>query len=274
MRYILLFGLICCLLFANCKKEPQAPPPPVIDTPAEPTYKLVWADEFNYSGLPKDAFWSYEVGKVRNQEEQFYVPGNLLNSQVKDGVLVITGIFDSSSATPITSASIITKDKVEFLYGRIEASAKLPSGKGTWPAVWTMGINRGTVGWPACGEIDIMESLGFVPDYIFGSLHKANGQNTDEPLFGPYQAPPGAIYDGFHKYAIEWDSTEISFFFDTVKYVTYKAADMTPSEWSQFQKPHYLLLNLALGGESGGAIDSSKFPFVYAIDYVRYYKKM
>jgi beta-glucanase (GH16 family) len=136
-----------------------------------------------------------------------------------------------------------------------------------------MGVNREMVGWPACGEIDIMESLGGLPDYIFGSLHKADSANKDVYLIGPYPTPASSIYESFHTYSLEWDNTEVRFFFDTVKYVTYKASEMPASQWAQFQKPHYLLMNLALGGDSGGVIDSTMFPFVYMIDYVRYYKK-
>jgi beta-glucanase (GH16 family) len=165
---------------------------------------------------------------------------------------------------------------MEFLYGKIEARIKMPTGSGTWPAFWTVGINRETIGWPACGEIDIMEWLGSAPQYIFGSLHKGNSSNKDNPLIRPYMADSvnvNGLSENFHVYGIEWDSTQIRFYCDTTSYVTYKDKEMDAAEWAQFTKPHYLLLNLAMGGKSGGIIDSTKFPFTYTVDYVRYYRK-
>ncbi len=267
MKQITTLFTLSLLLLAGCDKSPTVAPPV-----KESDYELVWAEEFNYTGLPNTNNWDYETGRVRNNEEQYYKASNLENSRVENGYLNITATYDKNRAEPITSASLITKGKVEFLHGRIEARAKMPSGKGAWPAVWTLGINRETVGWPACGEIDIVEWLGHIPAYVFGSLHKGDHQNKDAPMISPYQANTD-VTAGFHNYAIEWESDAIRFFFDGVNYVTYTPSQMTPAEWEQFSKPHYLLLNLAMGGKSGGTIDYASFPLVYQIDYVRYYKK-
>lgn len=281
---IVVVAFVVCMLSYSCKKE-SAQPDPVppddstkvdtskADSSKLPGYKLEWSDEFDYSGLPDPSRWDYEIGYVRNNEAQYYVEGQIENSRVANGMLYINATLYNSRPNPITSASIITKVKKHFLYGRLEARLKMPKGKGTWPAFWTMGTNRDVVGWPACGEIDIMEWLGFEPQYVFGSLHKANDQNIDKPFIGPYFAPVDDLSDKFHVYALEWDSTSVSFYFDTVRYAHWTAQDMPASEWAQFTKPHYLLLNLALGGDSGGAIDSTRFPFTYTVDYVRYYSK-
>jgi beta-glucanase (GH16 family) len=265
------FCCIICSVFLclGCKKDSTSSN----TTPTTTAYKLVWAEEFNYTGLPDSTYWGYETGFVRNHEVQNYVASNKQNSYVDNGVLTITATNNTALANPVSSASIITKDKMNVLYGKIEVRAKMPKGNGSWPAIWTEGQNRATVGWPACGEIDIVEWLGNVPTYIFGSVHKADSQNKDNPLIGPYTPAVLDMSDNYHIYSIEWDSTSIKYYYDNINYVTYTASQMTASEWAQFTKPHFILLNLALGGDSGGTIDYTKFPFTFTVDYVRYYKK-
>lgn len=238
-------------------------------------YRLVWQEEFNYTGLPDSSKWDYEIGYLRNNEEQFYTARNLLNSKVNNGKLTITARYDSTQQNGVTSASIITKGKLNFLYGRIEVKAKMPTGAGAWPAIWTLGINRSIIGWPKCGEIDILEWFGKAPQYVLGSIYTTNDTGTVTQRYTPYvPADFATLSNKFHKYAVEWDSTEIRYYYDTINFVTYKAGNLTPTEWEPFTKPHYLLLNLALGGSAGGTIDYSKFPFTYQIDYVRYYRKL
>lgn len=237
------------------------------------SYKLVWADEFNYTGLPDSNYWTYETGYVRNNESQYYVARRLANSRVQNGSLTIAARNDNYQHHPITSASVITKGKRSFLYGKIEVRAKMPVGAGAWPAIWTLGTNRNKVGWPFCGEIDILEWLGRAPQYIFGSLYTANSSGQVTSKVTPYSPQDYATLSSkYHVYSIEWDSTKIRYFYDGINYVTYRASDMTATEWQPFKKPQYLLLNLAIGGTAGGTIDSTKFPFIYKIDYVRYYK--
>ncbi|MFC5408201.1 family 16 glycosylhydrolase [Larkinella bovis] len=261
IKLLPLIGILGAL-FCACKHTPDP----------EPAYKLVWSDEFDYTGLPDSTRWTYETGTPRNQEAQHYVAKRLANSRVENGHLIITALKDSFQVKPISSASVVTKGLADFLYGKIEVRAKMPVGKGAWPAIWTKGTNFDQVGWPACGEIDIMEWLGLLPEYVFGSLHKADASGKDAALISISPAMAD-LSDTFHTYTLEWDETQIRMFIDEYNYAIYKASDMTPAEWEQFKKPHYLLLNLAMGGTSGGTIDESKFPFVYTIDYVRYYKK-
>ncbi len=122
------------------------------------------------------------------------------------------------------------------------------------------------------GEIDIMEWLGFAPQFVFGSLHKAGADGKDAPLIS-ISPTITDLSTAFHTYTLEWDREQIRIFVDEFNYAIYKASDMTAAEWQQFTKPHYLLLNLAIGGTSGGTIDDTKFPFIFTVDYVRYYKK-
>jgi beta-glucanase (GH16 family) len=238
-------------------------------------YHLIWSDEFNYNGLPDSTKWSYETGFIRNSEAQFYQAGKRANSTVKKGLLTITALYDSTKRHSITSASITTKNKMSFQYGRIEMRAKMPTGSGAWPAIWTMGVNHDTIRWPGCGEIDILEWFGQAPQYVVGSIHTISTGGEDTGRITPYvPADSATLSTNFHIYAIEWDSTQIKYFYDNINYATYKASEITSAEWMPFTKPHYLLLNLAIGGTGGGTIDYSKFPFTYQIDYVRYYRKM
>jgi beta-glucanase (GH16 family) len=241
---------------------------------ARSSFQLVWADEFNYSGLPDSNFWTYETGFVRNNESQYYVAKRLANSKVQNGSLIITAQNDNYKNHPITSASIITKGKLDFLEGKIEVRARMPAGAGAWPAIWTLGINRDTIGWPFCGEIDIVEWLGFAPQFISGSLYTAGSKGQTISRVTPYFPRDNTLSSRYHVYSIEWEDSEIKYFFDNINYATYHSSELSTKEWRPFTKPHYLLLNLALGGTSGGPINYSKFPFIYKIDYVRYYKKV
>jgi beta-glucanase (GH16 family) len=262
------FPIVISFIFflISCKKDDAAPEP-------GPSYKLVWSEEFNYTGLPNPSFWDYEVGYIRNNEAQNYVANNLENSKVDSGYLTIRATYDASRPDTVRSASLITLGKFDFKYGKIEARIKMPAGKGTWPAFWTMGTNRPVVGWPRCGEIDIMEWLGFAPRYVLGSLHKADTNGNDNYVVKGFVVDTATnLSNTFHTYGMEWDSTQITIYYDTVKYAVYKATDFTAYEWAQFTKPHYVLVNLAMGGTSGGTIDKSKYPFIYQVDYIRYYK--
>ncbi len=265
--------LLAIILIGCSKDEP--------DDPMEGSdWKLVWAEEFNYSGLPNSDFWSFETGYVRNNEEQYYTNQRTENCIVKDGYLQIIALNDSFQNHVITSASIETKNKVSFKYGRIEVRAKMPDlGLGTWPAIWTKGENFDTVGWPYCGEIDIMEWVGRMPTVILGSIYSSaqgsTGINEGHQFYVAVNS--SFLTESFHNYAIEWDSTSISFFLDDGNYGTLTMDDFG-SDWDPLTKSHYLKLNLAMGGEippfgGGGPIDYTKFPFTFMVDYVRYYEK-
>jgi beta-glucanase (GH16 family) len=252
-------------------------------------WKLVWADEFNQTGLPDPANWNYEAGFVRNREAQYYTEGRLENACLTNGCLVIEARkeqfknpgFDAMANTndwqrsrefaAYTSASLTSKES--WTYGRIEVRAKLPAGRGVWPAIWTLGTNIGTVGWARCGEIDMMEMVGYKPNMIYGHIHTEESVTTKKVKDGTGIKVPG-VSDHFHVYAVEWDTNQIAFFVDKHKYYTYHRSSDTEASWP-FDKPQYLILNLAIGGAWGGAkgIDDAIFPQRFYIDYVRVYQR-
>jgi beta-glucanase (GH16 family) len=240
----------------------------------ETKWQLVWEDNFDKSGLPDDKIWSYEEGYIRNNEAQYYTKERLENARVENGYLIIEARNDNWEGKKITSASINTYNKKNILYGRIEVRAKLPAGRGTWPAIWMLGTNiKSGVGWPECGEIDIMENVGFEPDVIHANIHtKAYnhvlGTNKGDKI--TIKKP----YNDFHVYAIEWFEDHIDFFVDNTRYFTFKN-ERTGSKTWPYDKPEYLIINLAIGGGWGGqkGIDNSIFPQKYYIDYVRVYRQ-
>lgn len=253
MRYFLF-----CLLMAG--------------TLAGQDWYLVWSEEFNYSGLPDSTVWDYEVGYIRNHEKQYYTEKRSRNARVDNGVLIIEAHKEAYEGFDYTSASINTWGKKHFKYGRIEVRAKLPTGRGTWPAIWMLGTNRRQVGWPACGEIDIMENVGFDPDVIHGNIHTRAYNHVIKTNKGN-RITVTAPYDQFHIYAMEWTPEKIDIFVDETKYFTFENEGGGPDIWP-FDQEFYLLLNLAIGGGWGGqkGIDDSIFPQKYYIDYVRYYQ--
>jgi beta-glucanase (GH16 family) len=237
-------------------------------------WKLVWSDEFNYTGAPDPTKWGYEEGFIRNHESQYYTR-RPENARVENGMLVIECRKEAyqpanHSAVNYTSASLNTKGKASWQYGRLEMRAKIPQGKGVWPAFWTLGTNIDKVGWPKCGEDDIMEFVGKDPDHIYGTLHFR--------VDGKHESDGGKItvvnpYDDFHVYAVEWYPDHLDFFLDEKKYHSVKLDKAGADEENPFHKAHYILINFALGGEWGGAIDDSILPQKYLIDYVRVYQQ-
>lgn len=237
-------------------------------------WQLVWSDEFNYQGLPDSSKWSYDVGGDGwgNQELQYYTKADTTNALVKDGKLYITARKQQHGNNKFTSARMVTKGKGDWLYGRIEVSAKLPSGRGMWPAIWMLSTDWAYGGWPESGEIDIMENVGFNPDTVFGSVHtkKFNhilGTQTTKGISVPDS------HDGFHLYAIEWNKSQIDFYVDQKHYLTFRNSGKGWEEWP-FDKKFHLILNIAVGGFWGGAkgVDESVFPQSMAVDYVRVYQ--
>ncbi len=243
-------------------------------------YVLDWSDEFNYNGLPDSMKWGYETGFVRNNETQYYTDARIENCRVYDGKLHITALNDTFEGHPVSSASIETFGKKSFLYGLMEVRAKMPHlGAGTWPAIWMMGINRPEVGWPRCGEIDIMEWVGKAPIGVLGSLYvQGSGSSKYAERHWVYISLDTKVFtDEFHNYSVEWDSTQIRYFFDDLNYITFTKADLG-ADWEPLLKEQYLKLNLAMGGlippvGGGGDIDYTKFPYTFEVDYARYYKQ-
>jgi beta-glucanase (GH16 family) len=237
-------------------------------------WKLVWADEFNNEGLPDQSKWNYEVGFIRNREKQYYTKARLENARVENGTLIIESRKEKYEKGEYTSASLHTWHKAEWLYGRIEVRAKLPTGKGMWPAIWMLGTNRREVGWPTCGEIDIMENVGFDPDTIHANVHTRAYNHVKRTNKGS-KIKAEKPYEQYHVYAIEWHEDRIDFFLDDEKYFTFENEGTGNDVWP-YDKPHYLILNAAIGGSWGGqkGIDDTIFPQKYYIDYVRVFKKV
>jgi glycerophosphoryl diester phosphodiesterase len=243
-------------------------------SPVPKGMKLVWNDEFNYNGLPDSSKWNYGVGGNGwgNHEKQFYTKADSSNAVVKNDVLSIIARKEKHENSDYTSARLLTKGKAEWTYGYIEISAKLPAGVGLWPAGWMLGSNAEDVGWPKCGEIDIMEHVGYKKDSLFGTVHTEaynHRKNTQKGRTVLLKNP----YDQFHTYAINWTPDQIEFLLDGNVYFEFANEHKTDAEWP-FDKPFYLLLNMAVGGDFGGkeGIDDSVFPAVYQIDYVRVYQ--
>jgi beta-glucanase (GH16 family) len=233
--------------------------------------ELVWADEFDYSGLPDSTKWSYEVGGSGwgNNELEYYTSNRLENASVANGKLTITARLESFGGKSYTSARMVSRQKGDWLYGRIEVSAKIPSGRGTWPAIWMMPTDGAYGGWPNSGEIDIMEHVGFDPHIIHANTHTKsfNGANGRGASMGVYDA-----FTAFHVYAVDWTPTKMDFYVDDTKYFTLNSTSDYQT-WP-FDKRFYLIMNIAVGGNWGGAqgVDDAVFPASMVIDYVRVYQ--
>jgi VCBS repeat-containing protein len=261
-----------------------APNPP-------PGMKLVWSDEFDADGRPDPANWTYETGYVRNHEAQWYRPES---AEVRDGCLVITAehheqplpnpnpfarMFGGNGG-PIeyTSACLITKGLHAFQYGRIEARIKAPLMEGAWPAFWTLGVSEN---WPSCGEIDIFE---YYQDIVLANFcwSSAKGQWTAEwssvkTRIEQYKRNDPEWADKFHVYAMDWNEHRITLSVDGVPVNDSSIDDVRNARFrsveNPFRQPHYLLVNLALGGDSGGDVTKVPFPVRMYVDYVRVYQK-
>ncbi|MCR5163000.1 MAG: glycoside hydrolase family 16 protein [Thermoguttaceae bacterium] len=235
------------------------------------TLKLVWNDEFNGTGAPDPADWKYEHGFVRNHEKQFYTEKRAENVYLKDGRLVIVGLREAYEENGVqaeyTSGSVHTKGLHEWQYGRIEVRAKLPKGKGVWPAIWTIGSGAP---YPYAGEIDIMEYVGKEPSIVHGTIHGKGKEGRQYcSSHGSVRLPD--VEDRMAVYAIEWTHDRIWFFVDDQMYFTVDLNEFN-AVGRPFDFPQHLKLNLALGGGWGGPIDDSIFPQTFEIDYVRVYQ--
>jgi beta-glucanase (GH16 family) len=236
-------------------------------------WRLVWRDEFNGKGRPDPKKWTYETGYVRNQEAQYYTSDRRENARLEGGRLVIEARKDDFQGHPITAASLTTQGIADWTYGRVEVRAKVPTGRGTWPAIWTLGSDISKIGWPKCGEIDIMEYVGMDPEKIHWNVH-TNKPGTGEHVGAGTSRSYPNVWEGFHVYGVEWSKDRLDFSFDGEKTYSYVRSEHPDMEWN-FDKPHYLILNLAIGGGWGGqkGIDDKIFPARFEVDYVRVYKK-
>jgi beta-glucanase (GH16 family) len=239
-----------------------------------PSWELVWSDEFDKPGLPDPAKWSYEVGGHGwgNQELQFYTEGRRENARVEDGRLIVEARREDWQGSRYTSARL--NSRPGWSYGRIEARAKLPRGRGTWPAIWMLPVKGGygKGGWPDNGEIDIMEHVGFDPGVIHGTIHTGAYNHAARTQRGGTTTVADA-QDAFHVYAVEWDAARIRWFVDDREYFSFAKESGGKDVWP-FDAPFHLLLNVAVGGTWGGekGIDEDAFPLRMEVDYVRVYQ--
>jgi beta-glucanase (GH16 family) len=257
-------------------------------------YKLVWADEFDIDGKPDAAAWSYENGFVRNEEFQWY---QAENANVKNGILTIEGRKEqienpnylagsndwqkNRKYADYTSSCIKTVGKKEFLYGRFEVRAKIPTASGSWPAIWTLGKS---MPWPSCGEIDIMEyyQIKGVPHILanvaWGMDRPSNAKWDSEKIpFTHFTDKNPDWANEFHIWRMDWDEEAIRLYLDDELLNETLLSETTNGSLGNyanpFKQPHYVLLNLAIGGQNGGIPDDAAFPLKYEIDYLRVYQK-
>jgi beta-glucanase (GH16 family) len=236
-------------------------------------YNLVWEDDFS-AGEIDGSVWTHELGGNGwgNNELQVYTdkPGNSFQA---GGYLVIEAREEPAGSGNYTSARMITKDKQEFQYGRIDIRARLPIGKGMWPALWMLGANFNEVGWPKCGEIDIMELVGNQPSIIHGTAHYGEN-NADHQFKGSSNFLVGSTFDDeFHVFSIIWKENSIQWLRDGVQYFSLTPANISPAAWP-FNNPSFFIFNVAVGGDWPGSPDSSTaFPARMYVDYVRVYQQ-
>ncbi len=242
-----------------------------------PNWKLVWVDEFNTTGLPDSTKWNYDTrGNTYgwgNNEAQWYNVANLQNTQLSDGTLKITARQEPTSGKNYSSGRLTSKSKGDWKYCKVEVRAKLPSGNGTWPAIWMLSSDNTYGGWPKSGEIDIMEHVGFDPDTVFSTVHTGKFNHMIGTQVGKKIGLPTATSE-FHIYTTEWDENEIRSYVDGIHYFTFKNNHSGSDAWP-FDQPFHLILNVAIGGGLGGkfGIDDSKFPHTLEVDYVRVFQR-
>lgn len=268
--YVLpLFILSAIFAFLSCDLD---------ETQTVTTFKnLVAEDNFDVDGVPNPDIWSIEIGDGTaqgipgwgNNELQFYTDREE-NVKVENGFLLITARQEQFNGAGFTSARLITKGKLETQYGRIEARMRLPFGQGMWPAFWMLGDdNNGTEIWPKIGEIDIMENRGQEPTKIVGSVH-GPGYSGGNAVSKEYVLANDRFDTGFHIFGIEWGPNYINYYVDDVLYNQITPNDV-PGEWV-FDRPFYIILNLAVGGNFVGSPNSQTvFPQTMLVDYVRIY---
>jgi beta-glucanase (GH16 family) len=267
-----LTGLIGC---AQPVKPPVLPAMPTKSVQYEFGKEPVWQDEFDYTGKPDPQKWNYDLGDHGwgNNELQAYTD-NPWNAYVKEGKLTIEAIREKAGKRDYSSARLVSKGKGDFLYGKFEVRAKLPQGRGTWPAIWMLasGKTYGTKGWPDNGEIDIMEHVGFDQNRIHGNVHTKAFNHSIGTNRGNKIMVTNASSE-FHVYACAWTPEYISILVDGVEYFKFRKESYYQWEQWPFDQPFHFLLNIAVGGNWGGqkGVDDSVFPQKMEVDYVRVY---
>ena len=268
------------LLSCN-KKNPSSSgsgtpiPDPGIPPQNTKPYQLVWSDEFNNDGPPDTAKWSYDVGGGGwgNNELEYYTDKRSENARVENGHLIIEARKEDLNGMTYTSARLLTKNKEQWTYGKFEIRAKIPKGRGGWPAIWMLSANSPLV-WPDDGELDIMEEVGFNPNVIYGTAHNKRYNGANGTQKGASTSIPDA-QDSFHVYSIEWTSSSVKWAVDDLEYFSYSNFNTGPDSWPYY-KNFFLILNIAIGGNWGGqqGIDETTFPQQMLVDYVKVYQRL
>jgi beta-glucanase (GH16 family) len=235
---------------------------------ASAQWRLVWNDEFEEGTAPSRLRWNYEEGRVRNHELQYYTVDRRENARIENGDLVITGRREPYRGADYTSASLTTRGHCTFTYGKVEIRAKVPRGRGTWPALWFLGADPGAR-WPMCGEVDLMENVGFDPDKLHFTVHTGAFNHVKKTQRGTTVVLERPL-EGYHRYGLIWTHERIEFFLEGEKVYEFANDGKGKADWP-FDSPMYLLINLALGGDWGGAkgMDDSALPAEFRVDYVR-----
>jgi beta-glucanase (GH16 family) len=275
-----LFSLCVTLFLGACAAPTLVPTQTPVSTQVpSPTptawdlegWDLVWHDEFDGPDLNREN-WTFDIGGNGwgNAEWQAYTdkPENV---RIEDGMLVIEALEDPTlpAGRPYYSARLKTQGLNSWQYGRIEARMKLPYGQGLWPAFWMLGDNN--QGWPASGEIDILEHIGREPENIYATVH-APGYSGGDGVGGSLTVPADTLYDDFHTYAVEWEEDEIRWYFDDQEYFKLTPQDV-PAEWI-FDHPFFIIMNVAVGGRwPGYPDDTTVFPQQLLVDHVRVYQR-
>ena len=261
----------------SCASSSMLAPPPVSG------YTLSWSDEFSGpdGSAPDYSKWTYDTGGNGwgNNELEYYT-SRAQNAQIQSGNLVITVLKEIYTGPDgvtrnYTSARLKTQGLFTQAYGRFEARIKIPAGQGLWPAFWMLGNDISSLGWPACGEIDIMENIGKEPATVHGSLHGPSTVSKTSDASAPFSLPAGQNFaDDFHRYAVEWEPSTVRFYVDTNLYATFSQSQWPAGGTWVFNHPFFLLLNVAVGGTWPGPPDSTTvFPQQMLVDYVRVYTK-
>ncbi|TMI89943.1 MAG: glycoside hydrolase family 16 protein [Bacteroidetes bacterium] len=275
MRSLLLF--ICCAVICcthSSSSNPVTTPNPPPSPPPTTQWQQVWSDEFDYTGLPDSTKWNYDVGGNGwgNNELEFYTQKRVENARVENGNLVIEARKESWQGMNYTSARLLTKNKGDWQYGKVEVRARLPRGRGTWPAIWMLGSTT-PLKWPDDGEIDIMEHVGFDQGVIHGSIHcKKYNWVSGTQKTATITIPNCS--DSFHVYTVEWDNSLMKISVDSSQYLTFVNEHTGYDAWP-FDNKMFLILNIAVGGNWGGqqGVDDTIWPQKMEIDYVRVWQK-
>ena len=235
-----------------------------------PGMTLIWQDEFDGPTINEN-YWNFEIGTGSNgwgnNESQFYLKEN---AYISDGHLVIQARNENYAGRDYTSTRMTTEGKFDFQYGRVDIRAALPEGQGIWPALWMLGANFSSAGWPFCGEIDIMELVGHEPDRVHGTVHWADQNGNHAQYGGSTKLNFGTFKQKFHVFSIIWNANRITWLLDDVPY---HEIDLTPAPLSEFRAPYFFIFNVAVGGNWPGYPDASTvFPQQMIVDYIRVFQ--